>query len=83
MNFDLDEWQEAIDTFRQAAQTDESLRLVLSEHWATEGFWIEQDPQDLPPTDHLYTLAQVDGLEARIKYQKSIETPDNKNTFIK
>lgn len=70
-HFEMFDWRRAFKRFYQARAHNSSLCLVLSTHWASEGYWIESNPKD-KAGEHIYrTLEEVKAFEARIERERA------------
>lgn len=66
-HFEFNEWHKAFAYFDELnKQKIENLRMVISTHWATTGYWIENSIEQVSSEDHVYAAEQVPLLKQRV-----------------
>jgi hypothetical protein len=67
-SFEFRHWKEAFDRYYELRKQDlQHLRMVISTHWATSGYWVETDNRPVSEGDYAYVGEEVDKLYARVK----------------
>ena len=74
MAFEFKDWEKCFSTWRKnEAIYNDAMQLVISTHWASQGYWIEAKGKKINPrTDYVYVGQQVYELETRVKQALSI-----------
>lgn len=79
IHFHFSEWKECFNQCRALDKAKTNYQLVISTHWATEGYWVEPKGNILTEGDHLYTGKKVYALESRV--EKTIADAKTKNSI--
>lgn len=66
--FDFKDWKDAFACYYEEQAKDSSVRMVISTHFYSSGYWVENNTAELnPETDYAYeTLKEVKELEKRV-----------------
>lgn len=62
-------WRQCFEAYRECETEHgaDNIQLVLSTHWASEGYWIEAKGKDLSAEDYAYTGTEVWEFYERLK----------------
>lgn len=63
--FEFCQWIDAFKKYHELEGT-ENLRMVISTHWATQGYWIETSTEEVSFHDYQYVGKEVIALEKRV-----------------
>jgi len=67
-HFEFEDWHKCFAYFDEMAKQEiKNLRLVISTHWASEGYWIENTTEEVSSEDYVYTPEEVPALMERVK----------------
>lgn len=67
-SYEFREWQKAFDRYFELRKDGiEKLRMVISTHWATSGYWVENNTTPVSSEDIEYVGEEVDKLYTRVK----------------
>ena len=76
-------WQEAINRYKKLHKIHgDSIRLLLTEHWVTSGYWIETTREsiiDESVVSHYDSLKEVEAFEKRL--QDAFTKAEKKNGY--
>lgn len=74
--FEFKDWRACFALFEHLAMNNTpNLRLVVSTHWATEGYWIEDHTESVPPMDFVYTPDEYVELKERVEAEQNNPAP--------
>jgi hypothetical protein len=78
IHFSFKEWKECFQQCRQFDKAKKNYQMIISTHWATEGYWVEPKGNLLGESDHLYVGKKIYALEERVK--KAVEQAEKNNS---
>lgn len=80
MNFDFKDWKECFKVLRDNLEIyGDEMQLVISTHFLTSGYWIEEKGKDLTKTDIVYTGNEIFELEKRIEEEIILAEKENRS----